>query len=94
MYDKEAYDKEKELLAKNNSIGGNEKGVAISELKLAADFYRSLIKEINTEILKLDTRITECYGVTDRLQNELGELNFNENRPTGEIIINEVAAGF
>lgn len=87
IYDKEAYDKEKELLAKNNSIGGNEKGVAISELKLAADFYRSRIKEINTEILKLDTKMNEAYGITSRLQNELSELNNQENKPSGEIIV-------
>ena len=31
LYDKEAYDKEKELLAKNNSIGGTEKGVSINQ---------------------------------------------------------------
>ncbi len=87
VYDKEAFDKEKELLAKNNSIGGQEKGVSIAELKLAADFYRSRIKEINTEILKYDTKINEMYAVTNRLQNELNELNINENKPTGEIII-------
>lgn len=87
VYDKEAYDKEKELLAKNNSIGGQEKGVSIAELKLAADFYRSRIKEINSEILKYDTKINEMYVVTNRLQNELNELNINENKPTGEIII-------
>lgn len=87
VYDKEAYDKEKELLAKNNSIGGQEKGVSIAELKLAADFYRSRIKEINTEILKYDTRINEMYAVTNRLQNELNEMSASENKPTGEIII-------
>jgi uncharacterized protein (TIGR02231 family) len=87
VYDKEAYDKEKELLAKNNSIGGQDKGVSIAELKLAADFYRSRIKEINSEILKYDTKINEMYAVTNRLQNELNELNINENKPTGEIII-------
>ncbi len=87
VYDKEAYDKEKELLAKNNSIGGHEKGVLIAELKLAADFYRSRIKEINAEILKLDTKINEEYVVNDRLQSALNELNSNENKPTGEIII-------
>jgi uncharacterized protein (TIGR02231 family) len=85
--DKEAYDKEKELLSKNNSIGGQEKGVSIAELKLAADFYRSRIKEINNELLKLNTKITEQYVITNRLQNELGELNASENKPTGEIII-------
>ncbi|MDX2172172.1 MAG: DUF4139 domain-containing protein [Bacteroidota bacterium] len=87
VYDKEAFDKEKELLAKNNSIGGQEKGVSIAELKLAADFYRSRIKEINTEILKLDTKISEEYMVNARLQSALNELNANENKPTGEIII-------
>nr|MBA3680478.1 mucoidy inhibitor MuiA family protein [Bacteroidota bacterium] len=97
VYDKEAYDKEKELLAKNISIGGTEKGVSIAELKLAADFYRSRIKEINGEILKLDTKINEMYTVTNRLQNELNELHANENKPTGEIIIllqsdNKIAA--
>lgn len=97
IYDKEAYDKEKELLAKNNSIGGQEKGVSIAELKLAADFYRSRIKEINTELLKLDTKIIEMYAVTNRLQSELNELSCSENKPTGEIIIllqsdNKVAA--
>ncbi|MES2681684.1 MAG: DUF4139 domain-containing protein [Bacteroidota bacterium] len=85
--DKDAYEKEKELLAKNNSIGSQEKGVSIAELKLAADFYRVRIKEINTEILKLDTKINDFEAVTTRLQHELGELNSGDNRPTGEISI-------
>jgi uncharacterized protein (TIGR02231 family) len=86
-YDKEAFEKEKELLAKNNSIGGHEKGVAISELKLAADFYRSRIKEVNGEMLKLETKLEQLYIVSGRLQNELQESNMHENKPTGEIII-------
>ncbi|MBL7922056.1 MAG: DUF4139 domain-containing protein [Bacteroidia bacterium] len=95
--DKDAYDKEKDLLLKNISIGGHEKGVSIAELKLAADFYRSRMKEVNGEILRLDTKINEMYAVTNRLQNELNELNISENKPTGEIIIllqsdNKVAA--
>lgn len=95
--DKDAYDKEKDLLLKNISIGGHEKGVSIAELKLAADFYRLRMKEVNGEILRLDTKINEMYAVTSRLQNELNELNISENKPTGEIIIllqsdNKVAA--
>ena len=85
--DKDAYEKEKELFAKNNSIGGSEKGVSIAELKLAADFYRVRVKEINNEILKLDTKISEGYLLSSRLENELYQLNANENKPTGEIII-------
>lgn len=86
-YEKEAYDREKELLAKNNSIGGSEKGVVVAELKLAADFYRARIKEINAEILKLDTRINELHGITTRIQSELSQANSSENKPSGEIII-------
>src|SRR6478672_832726 len=39
--DREAYETEKMMLSKNQSIGGQDKGVAIAELKLAADFYRN-----------------------------------------------------
>lgn len=85
--DKDAYEKEKELLAKNNSIGGDDKGVSIAELKLAADFYRARIKEINLEILKLDTRIAEFQATTNRLQRELMENAPGEGKPSGEIIL-------
>ncbi|PBQ34242.1 hypothetical protein CNR22_21530 [Sphingobacteriaceae bacterium] len=85
--DRDAYDKEKDLLLKNNSIGGADKGVSIAELKLAADFYRSRMKEINGELLRLDTRIAESQLIANRLQRELYEFNINDNKPTGEIII-------
>jgi uncharacterized protein (TIGR02231 family) len=87
LSDKDAYEKEKELLAKNNSIGSHEKGVSIAELKLAADFYRIRIREINAGILKLDTKINDFEAVTKHLQNELAELNSADNRPMGEISI-------
>jgi len=85
--DKDAFEKEKQLLLKNTSIGGTEKGVSVAELKLAADFYRSRMKEVNGELLKLDTRISEFQAVSNRLQRELREFNISGNRPTGEIII-------
>ncbi len=85
--DKDAYEKEKDLLIRNSSIGGQEKGVSITELRLAADFYRARMKEVNSEILKLDTKITELNKVVIRLQSELREHNTDENKPTGEIAI-------
>ncbi len=85
--DKDAFAQEKELFIKNNSIGGADKGVSIDELKLASEFYRIRIKEINSEILKLDTKINESYVLNQRLENELFQLNADENKPTGEIII-------
>ena len=54
--DRDAYTSEKNMLLKNESIGGNDKGVAVAELKLAADLFRSRIKEINTEISSIDKK--------------------------------------
>lgn len=85
--DRDAYEKEKELLARNNSIGGQEKGVSIPELKLAADFYRARIKEVNAEILRIDTRIIDYDAEIGRLRNELSEMNQGDHKPTGEIIV-------
>lgn len=55
----EAYEKEKELLAKNNDIGGEETGVAITELKQAADFYRSRIKDINDKSFAIKKKLQQ-----------------------------------
>jgi len=86
-YEKEAYDKEKELLVQNQALGGREKAVAIAELKLAADFYRSRIKEINTELFKLDKKTDASNERLSKLNNELKELNGKLNPPTAEITV-------
>ncbi|HWY34438.1 MAG TPA: DUF4140 domain-containing protein, partial [Nitrosopumilaceae archaeon] len=49
-YEKDAFEVEKKMLIANQSIGGQAKGVVIAELKVAADYFRSKIKEINEQI--------------------------------------------
>ncbi len=85
--DREAYDIEKNMLDKNQAIGGQDKGVAIAELKLAADFYRSRIKEINSETYKIDKKINGYNETTQKLNNELVELNGTPKGPTAEITV-------
>lgn len=85
--DREAYDIEKGMLDKNQAIGGQDKGVAIAELKLAADFYRSRIKEINGETYKIDKKINTYNETTEKLNNELIELNGTPKGPTAEITV-------
>ncbi|MDQ3046879.1 MAG: DUF4139 domain-containing protein [Bacteroidota bacterium] len=85
--DKDAYLTEKDMLLKNESIGGTDKGVAIAELKLAADFYRSRIKEINAEITKLDKKATGLNASLMKANQQLIELNAKNNQPTAEISI-------
>lgn len=86
-YDKEAYEIEKGMLGKNESIGGQDKGVSIAELKLAADFYRSRIKEINAEIYKIDKKINSQNESINKLNNQLNELNGSPKGPTAEITV-------
>lgn len=85
--DREAYDIEKKMMLANQSIGGNEKGVAVAELKLAADLFRARIKEINAELLKIDTRTTQLSLALNNANNQLVELNAKSNIPTAEISV-------
>jgi uncharacterized protein (TIGR02231 family) len=85
--EKDAYQTEKSMLLENKSIGGNEKGVAIAELKLAADFYRSRIKEINAEMQRIDTRLKELNETLARSNQQLFELNAKHNLPTADVTI-------
>ncbi|MBA3970903.1 MAG: DUF4139 domain-containing protein [Bacteroidetes bacterium] len=85
--DKDAYNIEKNMLLKNESIGGTDKGVAIAELKLAADFYRARIKEINAEISKLDVKRNAFQETLSKVNQQLIVLNAKNNQPTAEISI-------
>ena len=86
-YEKEAYVTEKKMLVDNEVMGGREKAVAVAELKLAADFYRSRIKEINMELFKLDKKLTPCYDIIARLDKEIDECNGKLAAPTAEVTV-------
>jgi len=86
-YDEDAYNKEKSMLAKNESIGGQDKGVSIAELKLAADFYRLRLKDINTEFLKLEKKRNKTQEGLIKLQNQLNEQVGDTQLPTAEIAV-------
>lgn len=85
--DREAYETEKNMLFKNQSIGGQDKGVAIAELKLAADFYRSRIKEINAETYKIDKKTNQYNESLNKLNQQLYEINGTPKGPTAEITV-------
>jgi uncharacterized protein (TIGR02231 family) len=86
-YDREAYETEKKLLVQNESMGGKDKGVSTAELKLAADFYRGRIKEINGELFKLDKKTSLISQGTVRLNAQIASLNGTRSAPTAEVSI-------
>ena len=85
IYEKEAYTTEKTMINTNHDLSGKDKVVSVVELKAAADFYRSRIKEINTEILKLDKKIESNQQIATRLQVALNEMRGIDNDPTAEV---------
>jgi uncharacterized protein (TIGR02231 family) len=85
--DKEAFNTEKKMLIENEAMGGREKAVSIAELKLAADFYRSRIKEINAELFKLNKKTNAYTEITTRLNKEINESNGKPTTPTTDITV-------
>jgi uncharacterized protein (TIGR02231 family) len=85
IYEKEAYTTEKTMINTNHDLSGKDKVVSVVELKAAADFYRSRIKEINVEILKLDKKIETNQQLATRLQMSLNDMRGIDNDPTAEV---------
>jgi uncharacterized protein (TIGR02231 family) len=70
-----AWTSQKDLLLKNNQIGGQNTGVSIADLKSAADFFQTRIKDINTRISAIGREKLKYETGLTRIQNELYELN-------------------
>ena len=82
-----AYKIEKEMLLKNQAIGGNEKGVSIMELKQASDFYRNRIKDIHSKISKIDRELKKKHTNLNRMTSQLRELNAQNTYQRTEVTV-------
>lgn len=78
---------EKEMLLKNTAIGGTNNGVSINDLKLAADYYRSRVTEINGRVSKITLQNEEFTATLNDLNSELDELNATLSYKRNEISI-------
>ncbi len=70
---------QRNLLLKNQDIGGTENGTSVAELQKAADFFQSRIFEINKRISNIQLEIEEFNKVVVKLNSELSELNAGIN---------------
>lgn len=78
---------EEDLLKANQSIGSDEKGVLMSELKQAADFFRSRLTEIKKEQLMLESKAKQLEQKIAGIKNQLSTMNAGLNKPTSEILV-------
>lgn len=66
---------EKDMLLKNQSIGGLQTGVNVTELQKGADFFASRIFEINKRLSQIGLLTSDYAIALVNLSNELNELN-------------------
>jgi hypothetical protein len=66
---------EKRVLLKNRDFKSKQKGISIEELKVAAEFFRTKVHEINTKISELNKQKVLHQAEQNKLQNQLYELN-------------------
>jgi len=85
--EKDALVIEKELLMKNQAIGGQQSGVNILELQKAADFYATRIFEVNKRISQINVVTTDYSTELADLGYELSELNAKASYPRAEVCV-------
>ncbi len=77
--------KEKELLFKNQSIGGTENGVSVEEIEKSANFFRARNYAIDDLLFDLQKKMQKANNKLSLIQKQLNELNAQYNPPISEI---------
>ena len=84
----DVYNQEEVMLNKNQSIGGQDQGVNVNELKLAADFFRTRLMEIKNKQIELKKTIADLNKELNKIISQQGEISNRSNQPKSEIVIN------
>lgn len=87
MDDSAAYQTQKRLLLKNQSLGGLNTGVQINDLKAAADFYLVRMKEIGSKITSIEYYLRGNIEVKNRLTLQLNSLASTSGYSRNEISV-------
>jgi uncharacterized protein (TIGR02231 family) len=77
--------KEKDLLFKNEAIGGTVHGVVVTEIAKAADFYRQRMFDIDDQLATYRITRSKLYVTSKNLEYQINELNAEINPPTSEV---------
>ena len=85
--EKGVYAKERDMLFRNEAIGGTANNVPIAEIEKAADFFRKRNNEINAFLLKADAEERKLVKDQTSYNAQLQELNAKTNPPTSEVTV-------
>jgi len=83
----QVYNEEEALLKTNKSIGGQQNGVSIEELKQAAEYFRQRLSDIKSKQLKLNKKLQELRKEIGHIDSQLSELNNKKVEPVREVLL-------
>lgn len=89
----QVYQEEEAMLRSNKSIGGQQEGVNVSELKIAVDYFRQRMFEIRAKRQQLKERLVSHQASLSRIESQLLELKNRKQTPSGEILIKASTKG-
>jgi hypothetical protein len=81
----EAMRMEKEILFKDESIGGVSKGVSVAEIEKASVFYSKRYTELSTAIFKLHEKEKQLASDLKKYQSQAEEVSSNTSKAGSEI---------
>jgi uncharacterized protein (TIGR02231 family) len=81
------YTSERNMLFKNESIGGTSNNVPVAEIQKAADFYRTRLMQIDEKVFDLNKEERMLSRRYNDYANQLNELNARFNPPTSDVSI-------
>ncbi|MBS1681399.1 MAG: mucoidy inhibitor MuiA family protein [Bacteroidetes bacterium] len=84
---KEILNKEEQMLASNQKIGGTNQNVTVAELKAMTDFYRSRLSDLVSSRMKQDEKIKKLNTRISKIQQQINTQNELYQRNTSEIVI-------
>ena len=78
---------EENLILNNRQLAGQQSGLKIEELKSAAEFYRSRLKEIRIEKLDVTREIAKNYAEKQKIQNQMYQIRSVRQESVEEMVI-------
>ncbi len=84
---REVYTQEEQVLMENKHLGSRNQAIKVSDLKDAADFYRSRLAELKLKQLEVGRTIRTLSEETEKINRQLQELRARKDEPAGEILV-------
>jgi hypothetical protein len=78
---------EESLILTNKSLGGQQSGVQIDQLRATAEFYRTRMKDIRLEKLSISRKLKGIQKKIGQIQSQLNQLNYRERTNTTEVVL-------